>query len=236
MQTKHNLKNNSSKVLLRRRNVWLRRSSGPVHPIAPAEEEAARHLRVEGILFLAKEPLPNRKIAQLADVKHGSEVKEIILKLNHHYDSRGQSFRIEKIAGGYRFMTKQNYSSWIRRLESSPPPIRFSRPVIETLSVIAYRQPVMRAEIEAVRGVGCGEVIRQLMERGLVRISGRSDDLGRPFLYSTTKTFLTVFGLNSLQELPVISLPEITATQPLEPVDPSGMLEAEDAASPEEAA
>ena len=236
MQIKHNSKNNSSKLLLRRRNVWLRRSSGLVRPIEPAEQEAARHLRVEGILFLAKEPLPNRKIAQLADVKHGSEVKEIILKLNGHYDSRGQSFRIEKIAGGYRFMTKQNYSSWIRRLESSPPPVRFSRPVIETLSVIAYRQPVMRAEIEAVRGVGCGEVIRQLMERGLVRISGRSDDLGRPFLYSTTKTFLAVFGLNSLQELPVISLPEMTAAQPLDPVDTSGMLEAEDEITPEQAA
>ena len=105
-------------------------------------------------------------------------------------------------------MSKQAYSSWIRRLESSPSPIRFSRPVIETLSVIAYRQPVMRAEVEAVRGVGCGEVIRQLMDRGFVRISGRSEDLGRPFLYSTSKQFLATFGLNNLSELPEIHLPE----------------------------
>ena len=87
--------------------------------------------------------------------------------------------------------------------------------MIETLSVVAYRQPVLRAEVEAVRGVGCGEVIRQLMERGLVRISGRSEDLGRPFLYATTKPFLETFGLNSLEELPEIHLPEV-ATEPVD--------------------
>ena len=160
----------------------------------PAEDEVACQSRVESILFLAKEPLPSRKIALLGDIKDGREVRRIMARLNSRYDTRGQSFRIEQIAGGYRYMTKQAYSTWIRRLESSPALVRFSRPAIETLSVIAYQQPVMRAEVEAVRGVGCGEVIRQLMDRGFVRISGRSEDLGRPFLYSTSKRFLETFG------------------------------------------
>ena len=196
-------------LLVRRRNQWLRMNRQLSAEAAPLEEESARIARVEGILFLAKEPLPSRKISQLAGLADGREVRTLIRKLNERYDGRGQSFRIEPIAGGYRILTKQAYSSWVRRLESTPAPARFSTPVLETLSVIAYRQPVLRAEVEAVRGVGCGEVIRQLMERGLVRISGRSEDLGRPFLYSTTKAFQETFGLNSLEELPAIELPEL---------------------------
>ena len=208
MPVKRTSKVGPSSLLLRRRNLWLRRLPGPSTAEQPGEDEATRQTRVEGILFLAKEPLSSGKIAQLADVRDGREVRDIIAELNKQYDKRGQSFRIEQIAGGFRYLSKQAYSSWIRRLESSPAPIRFSRPVIETLSVIAYRQPVMRAEVEAVRGVGCGEVIRQLMDRGFVRISGRSEDLGRPFLYSTSKQFLATFGLNNLSELPEIHLPE----------------------------
>lgn len=213
MPAKRTSKTGPPNLLLRRRNLWLRRSAEPLAAEQSYEDEATRQSRVEGILFLAKEPLPSGKIAQLADVRDGREVRAIIAELNKQYDNRGQSFRIEQIAGGFRYLSKQAYSSWIRRLESSPAPIRFSRPVIETLSVIAYRQPVMRAEVEAVRGVGCGEVIRQLMERGFVRISGRSEDLGRPFLYSTSKQFLATFGLNNLDELPEIHLPE-----PVEPI------------------
>ena len=213
MPAKQTTKTGLSNLLLRRRNLWLRRSAEPFTTELSSEDEATRQNRVEGILFLAKEPLPSGKIAQLAEVRDGREVRAIIAQLNKQYDNRGQSFRIEQIAGGFRYLSKQAYSSWIRRLESSPAPIRFSRPVIETLSVIAYRQPVMRAEVEAVRGVGCGEVIRQLMERGFVRISGRSEDLGRPFLYSTSKLFLATFGLNNLDELPEIHLPE-----PVEPI------------------
>ncbi len=193
--------------------MWLRQASASMPIDKPAEDEVACQSRVESILFLAKEPLPSRKIALLGDIKDGREVRRIIARLNSRYDTRGQSFRIEQIAGGYRYMTKQAYSTWIRRLESSPALVRFSRPAIETLSVIAYQQPVMRAEVEAVRGVGCGEVIRQLMDRGFVRISGRSEDLGRPFLYSTSKRFLETFGLNTLEELPEIDLPAADTAQ-----------------------
>ena len=218
MPVKRTTKIGPSNLLLRRRNLWLRRLAEPSAAEQPGEDETTRRTRVEGILFLAKEPLSSGKIAQLADVRDGREVRAIIAELNKQYDKRGQSFRIEQIAGGFRYLSKQAYSCWIRRLESSPAPIRFSRPVIETLSVIAYRQPVMRAEVEAVRGVGCGEVIRQLMDRGFVRISGRSEDLGRPFLYSTSKQFLATFGLNNLSELPEIYLPE-AVEQDLEAVD-----------------
>ena len=207
--------------------MWLRQASASMPIDKPAEDEVACQSRVESILFLAKEPLPSRKIALLGDIKDGREVRRIIARLNSRYDTRGQSFRIEQIAGGYRYMTKQAYSTWIRRLEASPALVRFSRPAIETLSVIAYQQPVMRAEVEAVRGVGCGEVIRQLMDRGFVRISGRSEDLGRPFLYSTSKGFLETFGLNTLEELPEIDLPALATAQACEP-DEEAVLEVKD--------
>ena len=101
-------------------------------------------------------------------------------------------------------MSRPVFSGWLKRLEHTVAPQRFSAPSIETLAVIAYRQPVMRAEIEAIRGVGCGEVIRQLMERDLVRIAGRSEELGRPYLYATTRTFLGLFGLGSIDDLPAM--------------------------------
>ena len=99
-------------------------------------------------------------------------------------------------------LTRQKLAPWLRRLAHVPGETRLSAPALETLAVIAYRQPVPRADIEAVRGVICGEILRQLMDRDLVRISGRSEELGRPYLYATTKRFLELFGLNHIEELP----------------------------------
>ena len=98
--------------------------------------------------------------------------------------------------------TQIHLADWVSRLQHVPRPIRLSVPAMETLSVVAYRQPVLRADVEAVRGVACGELLRQLMERDLVRIAGRSQELGRPFFYGSTKYFLQVFGLRSLEDLP----------------------------------
>jgi segregation and condensation protein B len=106
------------------------------------------------------------------------------------------------VAGGFQLMTRRLFSSWLRRLGHVPPELRLSAPALETLAVIAYRQPTPRADIEAIRGVNCGEVIRQLMERDLVRIGSRSEELGRPYLYNTTKRFLQLFGLVNLDDLP----------------------------------
>ncbi|MEC8510055.1 MAG: SMC-Scp complex subunit ScpB, partial [Planctomycetota bacterium] len=108
----------------------------------------------------------------------------------------------ERIAGGYQLLTKPEFAGWLRRLNNQSQSHGLSSPALETLAVVAYQQPILRAEVESVRGVSCGELLRQLMDRNLVRISGRSEELGRPFLYSTTRQFLSMFGLNSLDDLP----------------------------------
>jgi segregation and condensation protein B len=158
--------------------------------------------RLEAVLFLAAEPLASRKLAQLASLADGTEARTLVRRLNTFYDTEGRTFRVEEVAGGFQLLTRPKFGPWLRRLHQSPVETRLSGPALETLVVVAYRQPVMRAEIEAIRGVQCGEMLRQLMERDLVRISGRSEELGRPFLYGTTKRFLQMFGLRHLDELP----------------------------------
>jgi segregation and condensation protein B len=185
------------------------RSSTPQAPLAIGSAETdggdmrqAARQRLEAVLFLAREPLNTRKLAQYANLADGSEARTLIRHLNDHYDQLGRAFRVEQVAGGFQLMTRRLFSSWLRRLGHVPPELRLSAPALETLAVIAYRQPTPRADIEAIRGVNCGEVIRQLMERDLVRIGSRSEELGRPFLYNTTKRFLQLFGLVNLEELP----------------------------------
>ena len=173
--------------------------------LAPEEAGKGRRIkrrRLEAVLFMAKEPLNSRKLAQLADLKNGIEARGLIRRLNQHYQRMGRAFRIEQIAGGYQMLTRPQFAGWLRRLHDQARSPGLSTPALETLAVVAYRQPILRAEIESVRGVSCGELLRQLMDRNLVRISGRSSDLGRPFLYSTTRQFLSSFGLNSLDDLP----------------------------------
>lgn len=157
---------------------------------------------LEGVLFLGREPLSSRKLARLAGLADGTEARTLIRRLNASYDAEGNAFRIEEVGGGYQLLTRPQYGGWLRRQQLLPSAERWSGPALETLSVVAYRQPVARAGVEAIRGVQCGEILRQLMERDLVRIVGRADELGRPFLYGTTKRFLQVFGLRSLDDLP----------------------------------
>lgn len=161
-----------------------------------------RLARTEAILFLAREPLPSRKLAQLADLTDGTEARTLVRELNKLYDPQGCAFRVVEVAGGFQLMSRPQFSPWLRRLHSVPLEVRLSGPALETLAVVAYRQPVLRAAVEVIRGVQCGEILRQLMERDLVKIAGRSEDLGRPFLYGTTKQFLRVFGLRAIDELP----------------------------------
>jgi segregation and condensation protein B len=131
-----------------------------------------------------------------------TQARTIIRELNQIYDQKGQAFHIKRVAGGYQLLTRPQFSKWIRRLDHVPRASRLSTPALETLTVVAYRQPIIKAEIEAIRGVSCGEMLRQLLEKGLVKIAGRSPELGRPFLYGTSKQFLARFGLNSLSDLP----------------------------------
>ncbi len=158
--------------------------------------------RVEAVLFLARQPISARKIAQIAGLDSGTQVRALLRRLNKLYDEKRMAFRVTEVAGGFQLRTRPCFEPWISRLVKDPHQTRLSPPALETLTVIAYRQPILRAEIESIRGVQCGEVIRQLLERGLIRVVGRSEDLGRPYLYGTTPRFLEMFGLRGLDDLP----------------------------------
>lgn len=167
-----------------------------------SEDPKSRMRRLEAVLFMSRSPLSSRKLSQLAELEDGTQARTMIKELNRHYDKVGRAFQVKQVAGGYQLRTRPQFSDWIGRLEHVPSPQRLSTPAMETLTVVAYRQPIIKAEIEAIRGVSCGEMLRQLLEKGLVKIAGRSEKLGRPFLYATSKEFLTLFGLNSLKDLP----------------------------------
>jgi segregation and condensation protein B len=158
--------------------------------------------RVEAVLFLAREPLGSRRIAELADLADGTQARTLIRRLNRLLDAEPAAVCIAEVAGGYQLLTRPIFAPWLKQISDTPVAARLSPPAMETLAVVAYRQPILRAEIESIRGVGCEDILRQLLERDLVRIVGRSEDLGRPLLYGTTKRFLEVYGLRSLDDLP----------------------------------
>ena len=172
-------------------------------PLNPGFDDSTDPLSVvEAILMIAKEPLSARKIAGLAGLADPTQARSLARQLNEKYDKCGNAFRIEEIAGGMQLLTRPQFASWLRRLEHVPGETLLSQGMLETLAIVAYRQPMLRAEMEAIRGVSCDEVLRQLMQRDLVKICGRHEDLGRPYLYGTTKRFLELFGLQSLDSLP----------------------------------
>lgn len=168
-----------------------------------SEEQA----RLEAALFLAREPLPTRKLAKLARLSDGTRARALIRELNAAYDQDGSAYRVEWIAGGFQLLSRAPFGPWLRRLLESIPETRLSAAAMETLAIVAYRQPVTRADVEAIRGVGCDEMLRHLLERELIAIGGRSDELGRPNFYVTTRQFLQIFGLGHIDELPPIELP-----------------------------
>jgi segregation and condensation protein B len=178
-------------------------ASGEPAPRDPHARDA-KLARVEAALMIADEPLPARKLAEVAGLADAAEARAFIERLQNLYDEDGSAFQVEEIAGGYQLLTRAQYHPWLARLKRTGHELRLSPAALETLAVVAYRQPIMRAEVEKVRGVACGEVIRQLMEKGLVRVTGRHDSLGRPQLYGTTKKFLQSFGLNTLKDLPEV--------------------------------
>lgn len=160
--------------------------------------------RLEAVLMLADEPLTARKAASVAGLRDSAAVTKLIDKLKQFYDADGTAFQVEEIAGGYQLLTRPVYQPWLMRLRRSNNELRLSAAAMETLAIVSYRQPIVRADVEAIRGVQCGEILNLLMEKGLIKIVGRHDSLGRPVLYGTTKRFLQVFGMNSLKELPEV--------------------------------
>ena len=159
--------------------------------------------RLEAVLMMADEPLAARRLADAVGVDT-PRVRVLIAKLKSLLDADASAFQVEEIAGGFQLLSRPVFHPWLTRLKRTGHELRLTPAAMETLAVIAYKQLVMRAEVEAVRGVACGELIRQLMEKGLVRIAGRHDSLGRPQLYGTTKKFLQSFGLNALKDLPEV--------------------------------
>ncbi len=160
--------------------------------------------RLEAALFLADEPLAARRLAEVAALSDAAEVRKLVERLRTLYDADGTAFQVEELAGGYQLLTRPAFHPWLLRLRRTGHDLRLTPAALETLAVIAYKQPITRAEVDAVRGVQCGEIVRVLMEKGLVRHAGRHDSLGRPQLYGTTKRFLQTFGLNALKDLPEV--------------------------------
>ncbi len=167
-------------------------------------DEITTHTVVEAILFSADAPLPAARIAEIIGVGDAREVRKYVAALNEKYEQGGAAFRIEEIAGGLQMLTLPDYDTWVNKLRKKRAESKLSQAALETLAIVAYKQPVLRAEIEAIRGVAAGEMLNRLRELGLIKIVGRADDLGRPMLYGTTRKFLEVFGLSSLEELPQI--------------------------------
>lgn len=157
---------------------------------------------VEAVLFASDSPLTPARIAEAADLPGKRPVKQVVEMLNRRYEQTGAAFRIEPIAGGYQMLTRPEFHQVVGRLGKQKAQARLSQATMETLAIVAYRQPILRADVEAIRGVACGEILRGLMDKHLVRIVGRAEVIGRPMLYGTTRRFLEVFGLAGIEDLP----------------------------------
>ena len=156
---------------------------------------------VESILFVAEEPLTVDRIKRVVADADTTEIRAALQALSQEYEVREGGFYLREVAGGFQFRTRPDYTEWVKRLLMPKPP-RLSRAALETLAIIAYKQPAIRSDIEHLRGVDCGGVLRVLLERNLIRVLGRKDIPGRPLIYGTTRRFLEVFDLKDLKELP----------------------------------
>ena len=157
---------------------------------------------LEALLFSTHHPLTAGRLAELLDLDSTKPIRRGIKQLNESYESTNRCFRIENVAGGFQLLTLPEHGDLLKKLHQREIDAKLTKAALETLAIIAYKQPILRADIEAIRGVACGETIRSLMEKHLVKISGRAEVPGRPILYGSTKRFLEVFGLNSIKDLP----------------------------------
>jgi segregation and condensation protein B len=158
---------------------------------------------IESLLFVADSPLSVDQLRQILDMDDGKPIREALRALSEEYERRRGAFYLGEVAGGYQIRTRPAYNDWIKRM-LKPTPVRLSQPALETLAIIAYKQPIIRADIEHLRGVDCGGILRTLMEKQLIRVLGRKEIPGRPLIYATTKHFLEVFDLRDLRELPTV--------------------------------
>ena len=193
---------------------------------------------VEAVLFASEAPLKAEEIARADDALNEDLVEEAIQELNAVYSESERAFEIRELGEGYQLLTRADFAPYLERFDTIPRPSRLSGPALETLAIIAYRQPIGRIEMEYIRGVSSSAVIRTLQDRALIEVVARSEGLGRPLLYGTTQRFLEHFGLRSLddlprpEELPVI-LRERTPLEDLEGSKPVAPIESGEAATNE---
>lgn len=160
---------------------------------------------IEALIMASPDPLPARKISEMVEGFTPARVAQAVASLNNRYMESGNSFRIREIAGGYQIFIVPEFAGYVQEMFSRRRKLRLTRAALETLAIIAYRQPVTRVEIEQIRGVASDGVLHNLAEKNMVTIKGRSDSVGKPLQYGTTDEFLKFFGLNSIDDLPKMS-------------------------------
>ncbi|MGE0191667.1 MAG: SMC-Scp complex subunit ScpB [Planctomycetota bacterium] len=170
-----------------------------VEPPAPEDLDGA----LEALLFAAGGVVRAEKLRDVLGLPSVQPVREGLARVRERWEALGLAVQLDEVAGGVRVVTRPRFASWVERLEKrGASDARLSKSLVETLGIVAYKQPVGRAEIERIRGVQAGEALRALLERGLLKVVGRSDQPGRPLLYGTTERFLTVYGLKGIEDLP----------------------------------
>lgn len=157
----------------------------------------------EALILASPEPVSAARLAELIPDCTPAQARQLVEELNAEYTEQGRAFAIAGVAGGFQMRTLAEFAELVQRLQSTRP-LRLSRAALETLAIVAYRQPVTRAEVEHVRGVDAGAVLKSLLERKLLRIAGHREVPGRPLLYGTSRRFLEVFGLEKLDDLPAL--------------------------------
>ena len=157
---------------------------------------------LETLLFITDVPLPVSRLAQLCEIKNAERVSGALADLRRSYEEEGRTFQVMQVAGGWQLATRPEYGLWVRKLYHNKMTVRLTQAALETLCIIAYKQPITRAEIEAIRGVEVIGPLETLTQRRLTTVVGRRETIGRPLMYGTTAEFLRQFGLNSLADLP----------------------------------
>ena len=178
---------------------------------------------LESVIFVSPSPVKLETLFEILPESNREGILEELHRIKEEYEDPSKGVELVEVAGGYQFRTKPRWAEWVARLKKAKT-VKFSQSALETMAIIAYRQPVIRPQIEEIRGVDCGWILRSLMEKGLIKIMGRKDLPGRPIIYGTTKAFLELFNLNSLADLP--SLKEIQPPVVLEEI-PKADVEAE---------
>jgi segregation and condensation protein B len=179
---------------------------------------------VEALLFASDTPVEALRIQEVLDLESPAVARELVESLRRRLDAEGRALQVMEVGGGFRLVTRPEIAPWLVKLARSRTRSRLSRPSLETLAIIGYRQPVSRPEVDAIRGVNSDAVLENLLERRMIRIAGRKESPGRPFLYETTREFLVAFGLRDLNDLPKVEgeliVPELAETAAAQLTEP----------------